>query len=190
MIVLKFGGSSVANATQIRQVLNILANQDKPMAVVVSALGGVTDSLQALGTLAAKGDAAYSDQLKEIEARHINLVQELIPVANRSAILSNTKQMLNQLETILDGVYMIRELSPKTKDTLLSFGELLSHAIIAHAAKASGLDAVAKNTQDLVVTKYSLGRTLVDYSTTNKNVTSFFEDNTHQVVILPWVCSL
>ena len=185
MIVLKFGGSSVASATQIRQVLNILANQDKPMAVVVSALGEVTDSLHALGTLAAKGDAAYADQLKEIEARHINLVQELIPVANQSAILSSTKQMLNQLETILDGVYMIRELSLKTKDTLLSFGELLSHAIIAHAAKASGLDAVAKNTQDLVVTKYSLGRTLVDYSITNKNVNSFFEQNTHQVVILP-----
>ena len=185
MIVLKFGGSSVASATQIRQVLNILANQDKPMAVVVSALGGVTDSLHALGTLAAKGDAAYADQLKEIEARHINLVQELIPVANQSAILSSTKQMLNQLETILDGVYMIRELSLKTKDTLLSFGELLSHAIIAHAAKASGLDAVAKNTQDLVVTKYSLGRTLVDYSITNKNVNSFFEQNTHQVVIFP-----
>ncbi|CAI8167073.1 MAG: Bifunctional aspartokinase/homoserine dehydrogenase 1 [Bacteroidota bacterium] len=185
MIILKFGGSSVASATQIRQVLNILAKQDKPMAVVVSALGGVTDSLHALGTLASEGDTAYTEQLKEIELRHINLVQELIPVAKQSAVLSSTKQMLNQLETILDGVYMIRELSPKTKDTLFSFGELLSHTIIAHAAKAAGLDAIAKNAQELIVTKQSLSRTLVDYAITNKKISAFFKSNKHKVVILP-----
>lgn len=185
MIVLKFGGSSVANASQIRQVLSILAAQDKPMAVVVSALGGVTDDLHALGKLAAKGDIAYTDRLKEVESRHINLVQELIPVAKQSAVLSATKQMLNQLETILEGVHMIRELSPKTQDTLLSFGELLSHKIIAHAAQAKGLDAVAKNAQELVVTKQSLGRTLVVYPSTNANITRFFDNNRNKIVVLP-----
>lgn len=185
MIVLKFGGSSVANASQIRQVLSILAAQDKPMAVVVSALGGVTDDLHALGKLAAKGDIAYTDRLKEVESRHINLVQELIPVAKQSAVLSATKQMLNQLETILEGVHMIRELSPKTQDTLLSFGELLSHKIIAHAAQAKGLDAVAKNAQELVVTKQSLGRTLVDYPSTYANITGFFDNNRNKIVVLP-----
>ena len=185
MIVLKFGGSSVANASQIRQVLSILAAQDKPMAVVVSALGGVTDDLHALGKLAAKGYIAYTDRLKEVESRHINLVQELIPVAKQSAVLSATKQMLNQLETILEGVHMIRELSPKTQDTLLSFGELLSHKIIAHAAQAKGLDAVAKNAQELVVTKQSLGRTLVDYPSTYANITGFFDNNRNKIVVLP-----
>ncbi len=185
MIVLKFGGSSVANASQIRQVLSILAAQDKPMAVVVSALGGVTDDLHALGKLAAKGYIAYTDRLKEVESRHINLVQELIPVAKQSAVLSATKQMLNQLETILEGVHMIRELSPKTQDTLLSFGELLSHKIIAHAAQAKGLDAVAKNAQELVVTKQSLGRILVDYPSTNANITGFFDNNRNKIVVLP-----
>lgn len=185
MIVLKFGGSSVANASQIRQVLSILAAQDKPMAVVVSALGGVTDDLHALGKLAAKGDIAYNDRLKEVESRHINLVQELIPVAKQSAVLSATKQMLNQLETILEGVHMIRELSPKTQDTLLSFGELLSHKIIAHAAQAKGLDAVVKNAQELVITKQSLGRTLVDYPSTNANITGFFDNNRNKIVVLP-----
>lgn len=185
MVVLKFGGSSVANATQIRKVLSILAQQDKPLAVVVSALGGVTDDLHTLGKLAATGDSTYAEHLKQIETRHINLVQELIPIAKQSGVLSNTKQMLNQLETILDGVYMIRELSPKTQDTLLSFGELLSHTIIAHAAQSAGLDAVAKNAQELIVTKQALGRTLVDYDITNKNITAFFEKNNHKVVVLP-----
>ena len=185
MIVLKFGGSSVANASQIRQVLSILAAQDKPMAVVVSALGGVTDDLHVLGKLAAKGDIAYTDRLKEVELRHIDLVQKLIPVAKQSAVLSATKQMLNQLETILDGVQMIRELSPKTQDTLLSFGELLSHKVIAHAAQAKGLDAVAKNAQELIVTKQSLSRTLVDYPSSNANISEFFDNNKHNVVVLP-----
>lgn len=185
MIVLKFGGSSVANATHIKQVLHILTQQNKPMAVVVSALGGVTDALHQLGEQAAKGDNSYTDQLKEVEARHINLVQELVPVANQSSVLSATKQMLNQLETILEGVYMIRELSPKTLDMLLSFGELLSHTIIAHAAQAVGLDAIAKNAQDLIVTTQSMGRSLVDYDVSNKNIVAFFKSNTHKVVVLP-----
>ena len=185
MVVLKFGGSSVASASHIRQVLSILTKQDKPMAVVVSALGGVTDDLHRLGTLAAKGDTSYSEHLKKVESRHINLVQELIPVAKQSGVLSATKQMVNRLETILDGVHMIRELSPKTQDTLLSFGELLSHTIIAHAARAIGLDAVAKNAQELIVTKQSLGRTLVDYTSSNPNITAFFKSNTHKIVVLP-----
>ena len=185
MVVLKFGGSSVASASSIRQVLSILTKQDKPMVVVVSALGGVTDDLHRLGTLAAKGDTSYSEHLKKVESRHINLVQELIPVAKQSGILSATKQMINRLETILDGVHMIRELSPKTQDTLLSFGELLAHTIIAHAARAIGLDAVAKNTQELIVTKQSLGRTLVDYASSNPNINAFFKSNTHKIVVLP-----
>ena len=185
MVVLKFGGSSVASASSIRQVLSILTKQDKPMAVVVSALGGVTDDLHRLGTLAAKGDTSYSEHLKKVESRHINLVQEIIPVAKQSGVLSATKQMVNRLETILDGVHMIRELSPKTQDTLLSFGELLAHTIIAHAARAIGLDAVAKNTQELIVTKQSLGRTLVDYASSNPNINAFFKSNTHKIVVLP-----
>ena len=179
MIVLKFGGSSVAGATEVEQVLAVLAQQKKPMAVVVSALGGITDELHALGKLAADGDASYADRLKQVE------VQALIPVSKRSAILSATKQIINKLETILEGTFMIRELSPKTRDTLLSFGEILSHNIIAEAAKAKGIDAIAKNAQELIVTFQSLGRTLVDYKKTNANLKVFFKNNKHQVVILP-----
>lgn len=185
MIVLKFGGTSVSGSTQIQQVLKILQQQEKPIAVVVSALGGVTDTLHTLGKEAANGLTSYADGLKAVEERHIDLVKELIPVAKQSAVLSATKQMMNNLETILDGAYMIRELSPKTLDTLLSFGELLSHTIIAHAAKTNGLDAIAKNAQELIVTMQSQGQTLVDYDTTNANINAFFKENSHDVVIIP-----
>lgn len=185
MIVFKFGGTSVAGEKEIRQVLHILKQETQPMAVVVSALGGVTDVLHKLGKQAAAGDGSYVDQLKQVELRHIDLVKELIPVSKQSAVLSTTKQTINLLETILEGVHMIRELSPKTQDALLSFGELLSHNIIAHAAQAQGLDAIAKNTQELIVTTLSLGRTVVDYAATDKNIQEFFSKNNHQYVILP-----
>ncbi len=185
MIVFKFGGTSVAGEKEISQVLHILKQETKPMAIVVSALGGITDELHKLGKLAASGNESYAEQIKHVELRHMNLVKELIPVAKQSAVLSSTKQTINQLETILDGVFMIRELSAKTQDTLLSFGELLSHNIIAHAAQAQGLDAVAKNSQELIITTQSIGRTVVDYKTTNNNIQQFFAKNKHQYVILP-----
>ena len=185
MIVFKFGGTSVAGEKEISQVLHILKQETKPMAIVVSALGGITDELHKLGKLAASGNESYAEQIKQVELRHMNLVKELIPVAKQSAVLSSTKQTINQLETILDGVFMIRELSAKTQDTLLSFGELLSHNIIAHAAQAQGLDAVAKNSQELIITTQSIGRTVVDYKTTNNNIQQFFAKNKHQYVILP-----
>ena len=102
MIVLKFGGSSVAGANEVEQVLAVLSAQKKPMAVVVSALGGITDELHALGKLAANGDDYYADRLKQVEERHVHMVQALIPVSKRSAILSETKQIINKLETILE----------------------------------------------------------------------------------------
>ncbi len=185
MIVFKFGGTSVAGEKEISQVLHILKQETKPMAIIVSALGGITNELHKLGKLAASGNESYAEQIKHVELRHMNLVKELIPVAKQSAVLSSTKQTINQLETILDGVFMIRELSAKTQDTLLSFGELLSHNIIAHAAQAQGLDAVAKNSQELIITTQSIGRTVVDYKTTNNNIQQFFAKNKHQYVILP-----
>ena len=185
MIVLKFGGSSVASANEVEKVLAVLSQQKKPMAVVVSALGGITDELHKLGKLAANGDDSYASQLKEVEERHVLMVQALIPVSKRSTVLSTTKQIINKLETILEGTLMIRELSPKTLDTILSFGEILSHKIITEAAKAKGIDAIAKNAQDLIVTFQSLGRTLVDYKKTNANIRVFFRNNKHKVVILP-----
>ncbi len=147
-MVFKFG-RLIAGEKEISQVLHILKQETKPIAIVVSALGrGITDELHKLGKLAASGNESYVEQIKQVELRHMNLVKELIPVAKQSAVLSSTKQTINQLETILDGVFMIRELSAKTQDTLLSFGELLSHNIIAHAARHKDLMQLQKTVKN------------------------------------------
>ena len=132
MKVLKFGGSSVASSENINKVIAIVkeSSLQNNVAVVVSALGGVTDLLLEAGNLACKGDSSYLNSFKIIEEKHLQVIRELIPVNNQSGVLGQIKKMLNKLENTLEGVFLINELSPKTSDKLVSFGELFSSFII------------------------------------------------------------
>src|SRR5947209_1963312 len=134
MKVLKFGGSSVANATNIRKVVNIIKRGSEPShrsVIVVSALGGVTDMLIKAGTLAENADETYKEVLHELEVKHLDTARELLPVTTQSGCLSMVKQHFNELEDICEGVCRLQELSLRTKDRIISFGELLSSKIIS-----------------------------------------------------------
>ena len=187
MKVLKFGGSSVASSQNINKVINIVkeSSLNNNVAVVVSALGGVTDLLLNAGNLACKGDINYKDSFKIIEDRHIEVVRELIPVNNQSGVLGQIKKMLNILENTLEGVFLINELSAKTSDKIVSFGELFSSFIIAEAMKGNNLDAVLKNSQELIVTDENFSNASVFFEQTNKNIEDFFKQNSAKIVMLP-----
>ncbi|WP_111707565.1 bifunctional aspartate kinase/homoserine dehydrogenase I [Lutibacter citreus] len=187
MKVLKFGGSSVASSENINKVISIVKESSfkNNVAVVVSALGGVTDLLLSAGSLACNGDESYKESFKTIESRHIDVVRELIPVNNQSAVLGQIKKMLNKLENTLEGVFLINELSNKTSDKIVSFGELFSSYIIAEAMKSNGLDAVLKNSQELIVTDNNFSNASVIFSKTNENIKTFFDSNKYKVVMLP-----
>src|SRR4029077_12620050 len=101
--------------------------------VVVSALGGITDNLLHCATAAASGDENYTESLKHIEQRHLDAVRELIPVTSQSSILSMVKKTCNELEDIFKGIFLLRELSARTKDHVVSFGEILSSRILSAA---------------------------------------------------------
>ncbi|WP_036383594.1 bifunctional aspartate kinase/homoserine dehydrogenase I [Muricauda sp. MAR_2010_75] len=186
MKVLKFGGTSVANPEHINKVKSIVQQLDKEKAaVVVSAFGGVTDLLLNTSALAAKQDTAYKESLKTIEDKHINAIRELIPVQNQSAALSKVKSDLNVLETLLEGSFLIGELTPKLSDKIVSYGELLSSFIISEFFKTEGLDAVFKDSRELIITDSSYGKANVDFKLTNQNCKAFFEENKHQITVLP-----
>ena len=140
MKVLKFGGSSVASSENINKVVNIVKESSfkNKVAIVVSALGGVTNLLLEAGSLACNGDENYKNSFTTIENRHIEVIRELIPVSNQSGILGSVKKMLNKLENTLEGVFLINELSNKTSDKIVSYGELLSSYIISEALKNNG----------------------------------------------------
>lgn len=186
MKVLKFGGTSVAHPENIHKVKSIVAQADRDqVAVVVSAFGGVTDLLLNTSRLASTQDLSYKEGLKEIEDRYLSAVKSLIPVQSQSAVLSHVKSELNTLETLLEGSYLIGEITPKLSDKIVSYGELLSSYIISEFFKAEGLDASFKDSRELIKTDSNFGKANVDFGVTNANCQAYFSSRTNRITVLP-----
>lgn len=187
MQVLKFGGSSVANAENINKVAAIIKNKigETKMVVVVSALGGITDMLLNAAYLAKTNDEHYKVVLQEIETRHLQAVQELIPVQQQSSLLSLVKKICNEIEDICNGIFLLKELSERTKDRIVSYGELLSSQIIAAKLNAITVPAVWKDSRELIITDSNYGKAAVDFAITDKKVNEFFNGSASAIFILP-----
>lgn len=140
MQVLKFGGTSVANAENIGKVAAVVSNaaQKERTVVVVSALGGVTDLLLQAGQLASEGQESYKEKLALVEQRHLDTVKQLIPVAQQSQLLSLVKKTCNDLEDLCNGIFLLGELTSRSKDRIASYGEWLSSQIISAALQTRG----------------------------------------------------
>ncbi|MCS7012468.1 MAG: bifunctional aspartate kinase/homoserine dehydrogenase I [Chloroherpetonaceae bacterium] len=176
MKVLKFGGTSVGTPQSIEQViqLSLEARKHSKIAVVVSAFSGVTDELLSLTHLAAEGDEQYRTKLQQLESRHLDAVKALIHVQRQSSILAGVKKMLNELEEVLNGVFLIKEYTPRTMDFILSFGERLSAYIVTEAFKEQGVDAEYLDARLVVKTDDNFGAARVDAETTYQNIRSYF----------------
>jgi aspartokinase/homoserine dehydrogenase 1 len=187
MKVLKFGGTSVANAQNIKLVLDIVINkaQEEKLIVVVSAFSKVTDLLQLASQKAAAGDESFKDILAEIEKKHLDALKEFIPVSEQSSLLSHVKRIVNHLETLLDGCFLLGELSNRTSDTILSFGELLSSYIIAEALKQNLKNSGYKDSRELIKTDNHFGKATVNFEVSNQLIADFFASNENQVVVMP-----
>ncbi|TKD63550.1 bifunctional aspartate kinase/homoserine dehydrogenase I [Flavobacterium sp. ASW18X] len=185
MKLLKFGGTSVANAPNIQRVKSIIANNQDKQVVVVSAFGGVTDLLLNALELAASGDVSYREVIAQIEARHFDAIKTLFPVTAQSSIISKVKSELNELETLLEGAFLIGETTSRLSDKVVSYGELLSSYIISEYFKTEGLDASLKSGRELIVTNANFGNASVDFKTTNAVCQSFFKDQNHQITVVP-----
>ncbi|HMU45873.1 MAG TPA: bifunctional aspartate kinase/homoserine dehydrogenase I [Chitinophagaceae bacterium] len=187
MQVLKFGGTSVANAENIRKVIAVVkeAIQKERTVVVVSALGGVTDLLLTAAEQAADGNDSYKDNLGVIEQRHLEAVKQLIPLAQQSQLLSLVKKSCNEIEDICNGIFLLGELTTRSKDRIASYGEWISSRIIAEAFKANGQDAFWKDSRELITTNSSFTAAEVDFRITDRNIEEFFAGNSSQLLILP-----
>ena len=187
MKVLKFGGSSVANSENIKKVLQIVgrtAEKDQ-IAVVVSAFGKTTNGLINAANLATKKEESYTTVLAEIENHHFTVIKELIAVSNQSEVISSVKRLLNHLETLLEGCFLLQELTPKTLATISGFGELLSSYIITKAAQEIGLSANYKDSRELILASNNYLNAQVNFKETNKKVTDYFSNSDAKITILP-----
>jgi bifunctional aspartokinase / homoserine dehydrogenase 1 len=187
MQVLKFGGTSVANAENINKVVSIVktAITKDSTIVVVSALGGVTDLLLSAATIASESDETYIEKLKEIENRHLDAVKELIPVTQQSQLLSLVKKACNDIEDICNGIFLLGELTSRSKDRIGFYGEWLSSQIISATFNAAGIKATWKDMRELIVTNSSFTQAEVGFIETGKNISGYFNDNKDQLFIVP-----
>lgn len=187
MNIIKFGGTSVANAQNIALSINIIKQKKavSPVVVVVSALGGVTDLLLSAATSASEKSDDYKQVLEQLETRHLEVIKTLVPVTEQSAVLSHAKRELNRLETLLDGCYLLGELSERTKDLILSFGEVLSSYIVSEVLKAQGEDAALADSRKLIKTNSRFGKAIVNFELTNTLIADHFKVNIHDITVMP-----
>ncbi len=180
MKVLKFGGSSVAMPESIRQVKSIVQSQNDVVVVVVSALGGVTDELIRISKLAESADAAYLERLQALRKRHVDTCDALVGTGKDGKLLRMAvDSLLNELDSICRGVFLLKVLPMKTRDQILSFGERLSSLIVTAAVG----NAEQYDSLEFIRTKNGI----VDFPETNRQVAEKFSDygEGSPVIIVP-----
>lgn len=132
MKVLKFGGTSVGSAESILNVKKIVEAEQEPVIVVVSALGGITDRLIKTSQLALAGNTTYLTEFEEMATRHYQMIDAIIPEGkDKDSLVDTVTALLEELKSIYQGVYLIRDLSPKTSAAIVSYGERISSNIVA-----------------------------------------------------------
>ena len=167
MKVLKFGGTSVGSAESILNVKKIVESQSEPVIVVVSALGGITDKLIKTSQLAVEGDVSYQDSFKEIVTRHEDMVNTVIPAGKeRDELMAVVHESLEELKSIYQGVFLIKDLSPKTSAAIVSYGERISTRIVATLIEGSEWF----DSREFIKTEVKQGRKRLATEITNKLV--------------------
>ncbi len=169
MKVLKFGGTSVGSVDGILNLRKIAEGQNRPTIVVVSALGGVTDLLIKTARTAAEGDESYKTLFDNIVTRHRDIINTVI-TDGRDELMAETETLLTELSSIYQGVYLIRDLSPKTQAAIVSYGERLSSRIVARLMPESKLH----DSRTFIKTERKHGRSILDSELTRKLVLSEF----------------
>ncbi len=187
MKILKFGGSSMASPQSIKAVSRIVLDHlEKDTTIAVfSAFGGVTNDLLHMADLAAREDDSYKEILEKNEKRHMDAVRELIPIQFQSSILSKVKTEFNRLETLYEGVFLLNELSNKTKHVVAGYGEILSSAIIAEYFKSLSINAEFLDSRELIVCKNNNEKVQVNYERTYANIQEKFANRSSGLYVVP-----
>ena len=182
MKVIKFGGTSVATSSSLKKVFSIIENEKDSIFVVVSALGDITNILQEFLNSKGKNSTVF---LKQIEERHLEIIHGLSKIENQSPLLSFLKQQLNELETILEAVSTIDEITKKTISKVLSFGEILSSKLIYEILKERGNDISYVDSRKIIFTKYHNDHEIVDEEKTSIAVSNNLDLIETKIILMP-----
>ncbi len=181
MKVLKFGGTSVGSVESLKNVEQIVNSSTEEMVVVVSAFGGVTDLLISTATSATKGETSYIETLERLILRHHDMIDGIVPKQNRAELKLALQPLFDDLCNIYKGINLIRDLSAKTMDTIVSYGERLSSTIISYILE----DVTLIDSREIIKTTPQFGKHVVDFDTTNTLIREKFAGCTTRVKLLP-----
>ncbi len=187
MKVLKFGGTSMGSAAAIKSTIKIIEKtlENDPCIVVVSAMSGVTDQLLLISDLAFKNNPIYKTLIKDLSDKHLHLIENLIDVKTRAHVIATVKVFFNELEALIEGVQLIQELSLRTQDKIISFGEIMSSTILHAYFKNQYPDCIWIDSRQLIKTDDNFSSALVDYSLTEPNIQDFIARNQAKLYIAP-----
>lgn len=185
MKVIKFGGTSVGSAGNFLRVKEIVSKQPSKTVVVVSAVGGVTDMLLSTSALAQKGDPGYLNSFNIIESKHYTIIDELLSNGVQDDVKMQVGKLLDELKNIFTGVYLIQELTPRTSDIIVSYGERMSSIILASVLG----NVPCKDARKFIKTIPSFGRNVVDFDRTNELISAAFSNMPELSVVPGFIAS-
>ncbi|NQY68362.1 MAG: bifunctional aspartate kinase/homoserine dehydrogenase I, partial [Flavobacteriales bacterium] len=189
ILVLKFGGTSVGTPDNIRRIHDIVAKRKGAVAIVVSAFGGVTDQLIRMATLASEGNEDYNEILVQVKERHLAAITSLVKGKNKKRVIERVATQISRLEKVLYGIFLTKELTFKSKDFVLSFGERLSANIVSESFISIGVDAGYLNARRVIKTDRIFGGANVNYPKTNKLVKAHFKANKDLQIVTGFISS-
>lgn len=181
MKVLKFGGTSVGSVDSLRNVKKIVEQCDEPVIVVVSALGGITDRLISTARLAAEGNISYLESYAQIVERHNNIIDNVVSENRRLDVKSIVSPLLEELGNIYRGISLIKDLSDRTLDIVVSYGERLSSTIISRIIN----DTTLLDSRNFIKTKKEFGKHILNSDETDKLIHDHFGDLQSKVTLVP-----
>ncbi|RVU26464.1 bifunctional aspartate kinase/homoserine dehydrogenase I [Sandaracinomonas limnophila] len=175
--ILKFGGTSCGSIQSIEQVVSIIEKNVKSQSqfsVVFSAMSGVTNQLLEAGSLASKGKKNALELVEQIENRHFEVIKHFIPIKGQSQVIANIRNLVNELKDVLKGITLLKEISPKSSDLLVSFGERLSTTLIFYILREKNLDVEFVDAREIIKTNDEFGKSEVDFTLSNPLIQSYF----------------
>jgi bifunctional aspartokinase / homoserine dehydrogenase 1 len=187
MQVLKFGGTSVANATTIQKVKAIVEQKadGSQLFIVVSAFGGVTDKLIKSGQHAIDDNADYKSLIEELTQQHVAAVKGLLPIAMQSSLLSWVLQQFHEVEDLCNGIKLLNEFSDRTRDRLVSYGELVSSRIVSTYFDSVGLENHWIDSRQCIVTDSHFTKAAVNLLLTKYKIMQQVESSNKKLFVIP-----
>lgn len=186
MKVLKFGGTSVGSVESISKLLQIIEKEHQSSGypvIVLSAMSGVTNLLSSMADKASRG-GTFTEELRELEDRHFEVIKELLAVSKQNPVFTRLRILFNEIEDLLQGIFMLRELTPRTRDLVLSYGERCSAFMVSKIAGQDSDNTLFVNAAELIKTDSAFGQAKVDMDLSERLIREFHEQHMDKILFV------